>query len=630
MVSPSSNVLRIFPPHNKIISYETKCLPMYFEIPILILPAPPHDDDDHQSTMMSNEMPSPNVNVKNNDDNHHPPHRNDDNTNINTAAAVSAPNAFHQIVNSPCEYGLTCHPSDENHNPIEHFFRHIWQIQPAIYRKVARKLEIEEEEDEEETSPSSSSSSSSSSALTQTIQMTWNDVADLFHHSLSTSSTSASTQTSASTSTPLAFHDGRPLHSPHPHSDYLSGHSLVLNHADSHHPRLSRLCLSLRETFPHAYANVYLTPPEGRAADPHADDRDVLLVQVQGKKKWRVCETVPVKFPFEEEQVGKGGREVPVEVWEGTSCFGGGKEGVVVLEEGDVLYLPRGFVHGASTAGVVGDEPCPSFHVTVALATQDWCMAAVVAERVRDVLNGVEEFRMALPIGPCGEYEKSGGDGSGGGGGAFVEESLARALDVIRERVTGASVERRLRWKYSVHNARADVHRRAVVEDYNAAAAAAAANRRRAPSKKRKINATKDDRDDEENVNAKASCEPIVGPNAASRVRLETFVRASTPSERESILMEEGRLRGLTVREETHGALMAILAGIKNDPRRAFCVGSDLRGLAKKNGDGSGVGDDDDDDDDGNGGLALVCDFTLLSFVRCCVELGALAVVVDS
>mmetsp|Transcript_4353 Transcript_4353/g.9027 ORF Transcript_4353/g.9027 Transcript_4353/m.9027 type:complete len:264 (+) Transcript_4353:120-911(+) len=263
---------------------------------------------------------------------------------------------------------------------------------------------------------------------------------------------------------------------------------------------------------------------------------------------------------------------------------------------------------------------------------------------------------MALPIGPCEEYEKSGTRRSGGsgddnvgssdgdgvgvgvgvGGRAFLEEQMERAFALLRERVTGASLEQRLRWKYSVHNARADVCRRAVVEDY------AAANPR--PSKKRKMLATNecadeaddDDDDDEESANADASSEPpqsqpqsqphteddeadsiVVGPKAASKVRLETLVRASTPSERESVAMEEGKLRGLTVREETHGALMSILAGIKNHPGRSFVVGSDLRGLAKN-----------DEGDDG--GLDFVCDFTLLSFARCCVELGALAMVCDS
>lgn len=73
------------------------------------------------------------------------------------------------------------------------------------------------------------------------------------------------------------------------------------------------------------------------------------------------------------EQVGKADKPVPSDA---TS-----PERVLVnttLHQGDVLYIPRGFVHEARTS-----NDAPSFHLTVALATHDWSWGAL-ARRVLD------------------------------------------------------------------------------------------------------------------------------------------------------------------------------------------------------------------------------------------------------
>ena len=58
---------------------------------------------------------------------------------------------------------------------------------------------------------------------------------------------------------------------------------------------------------------------------------------------------------------------------------------------------------------------------------------------------------------------------------------------------------------------------------------------------------------------------------------------------------------------------------MKSDPALRVIV-KDLRGLVE-------TGDDEMENQSERTGLCMVCDFTLLSFARCCVELGALAVV---
>ena len=96
-----------------------------------------------------------------------------------------------------------------------------------------------------------------------------------------------------------------------------------------------------------------------QAVGPHADDRDVFVVQIDGEKLWTVYDERPVPFPGPDEQVGKT-REFPPN-------FFSSKKRKFRLQENDVLYIPRGVVHEAETSGKDA-----SLHVTIALATHDW------------------------------------------------------------------------------------------------------------------------------------------------------------------------------------------------------------------------------------------------------------------
>ena len=67
----------------------------------------------------------------------------------------------------------------------------------------------------------------------------------------------------------------------------MSGASVVINHVDKESPPVNKLCQALGHHVPHAFANMYLTPPNSQAVHPHSDDRDVLLLQVWGEKEWK-------------------------------------------------------------------------------------------------------------------------------------------------------------------------------------------------------------------------------------------------------------------------------------------------------------------------------------------------------
>lgn len=95
--------------------------------------------------------------------------------------------------------------------------------------------------------------------------------------------------------------------------------------------------------------NAYLTPPDSQGFSPHFDDIDAFVLQLEGKKLWKVypprseSEMLPrYSSPnFEQGEIGEPVLEA-------------------VLEPGDLLYMPRGTVHQACC--VPGAH---SLHVTI-------------------------------------------------------------------------------------------------------------------------------------------------------------------------------------------------------------------------------------------------------------------------
>ena len=83
--------------------------------------------------------------------------------------------------------------------------------------------------------------------------------------------------------------------------------------------------------------NVYVTPASSQGFAPHYDDIDAFVLQIEGAKRWRVYE------PFEDETHPR------------TSSRNFTQEEIAtqrvvfddVLEAGDFLYLPRGWIHQA-------------------------------------------------------------------------------------------------------------------------------------------------------------------------------------------------------------------------------------------------------------------------------------------
>jgi hypothetical protein len=152
-----------------------------------------------------------------------------------------------------------------------------------------------------------------------------------------------------------------------------AGASLVLSQFDETHPPLQRLCRGLEKLFLHAVqANIYLTPPAAQGFRTHYDTHDVLVLQIEGRKRWRLWDGAPLLRPT---------RRTP---WRG-DLSPEGEPRTVTLDPGDALYIPRGIFHDAASA-----SEAASLHVTLGLLEPCW------AEALRRLLDARETEDAAL------------------------------------------------------------------------------------------------------------------------------------------------------------------------------------------------------------------------------------------
>ncbi|RHY22376.1 hypothetical protein DYB25_003792 [Aphanomyces astaci] len=96
-----------------------------------------------------------------------------------------------------------------------------------------------------------------------------------------------------------------------------------------------------------AGASAYLTPPHAQALAPHHDDVDVFILQTQGSKHWKLYAPLV-------QLAGEHSNDLDPSILSDPTME-------ITLEEGDMLYFPRGVVHQASTSDTF------STHVTISI-----------------------------------------------------------------------------------------------------------------------------------------------------------------------------------------------------------------------------------------------------------------------
>jgi ribosomal protein L16 Arg81 hydroxylase len=158
-------------------------------------------------------------------------------------------------------------------------------------------------------------------------------------------------------------------------------------HEDSVHTLLSTLELELQCM---VGANAYLTPPNAsQGFAPHYDDIEAFCLQLQGSKRWKVYQPT-LKLPRTSSE------DFSVEEVEGLTQVMD-----VTLEEGDLLYMPRGWIHQACT---LKDNNGHSLHLTVS-AMQQWAWADLLDMVMPEALEATSlsetysSLRQGLPRG---------------------------------------------------------------------------------------------------------------------------------------------------------------------------------------------------------------------------------------
>jgi ribosomal protein L16 Arg81 hydroxylase len=125
------------------------------------------------------------------------------------------------------------------------------------------------------------------------------------------------------------------------------------------------------------HANAYITPGQAAGFPAHYDTHDVFVLQIAGQKRWRVT-APPIRLPHKSQTFKPEGFTPGPLIAE------------YELEAGDLLYLPRGYVHATTTSD------SHSAHVTMGVNIFTW--ADLVGELVpSSALN--EQFRQSLPPG---------------------------------------------------------------------------------------------------------------------------------------------------------------------------------------------------------------------------------------
>jgi len=162
---------------------------------------------------------------------------------------------------------------------------------------------------------------------------------------------------------------------------FSDGHTIVVNNVQDFSPAVARLIQSMqRRTSYRVEANTYLTPPSAQGFNSHYDTHDVLVAQIDGSKRWRVYgedSACPLQQMTNGDPVRRENLPTPEQF---------------ILHPGDLLYIPRGWIHEAET-----DESNASLHLTLGVHAptgRDLLMASI------EVLCRIyPEFRQTLPLG---------------------------------------------------------------------------------------------------------------------------------------------------------------------------------------------------------------------------------------
>jgi len=126
-----------------------------------------------------------------------------------------------------------------------------------------------------------------------------------------------------------------------------AGATLVLDCVEELAPKVRKLAASFRDAL-HAgnYVNLYAGWHSQNGLDLHWDSQEIMVLQLSGRKRWQIYR--PTRQNPLPDDIDAPSKPAGTPIWDG------------MLEDGDMLYIPRGWWHVAFPVGE------PSLHLTVA------------------------------------------------------------------------------------------------------------------------------------------------------------------------------------------------------------------------------------------------------------------------
>ena len=207
-------------------------------------------------------------------------------------------------------------------------------------------------------------------------------------------------------------------------AEFAGGATLVLQGLHRTWAPLREFTRTLIDELGHpAQVNAYVTPASSRGFDPHYDVHDVFVIQIHGQKHWVIHEPVHPD-PLRDQPWADRGDDVAARA-EGAPAID------ATFSPGDVLYLPRGWIHSATALGGT------SIHLTIGVAALTrWD----IVERVVASLKDDVRLRASLPVGvthagPAGLAE-------------IIAETVAAIEHDLRAEADVAGIGRALRGRF--------------------------------------------------------------------------------------------------------------------------------------------------------------------------------------
>ncbi|OAN36175.1 cupin domain-containing protein [Mycolicibacterium iranicum] len=198
-------------------------------------------------------------------------------------------------------------------------------------------------------------------------------------------------------------------------AEFAAGTTIVLQGLHRLWPPLIEFVRRLTDDLGHpVQANAYITPPDAQGFEPHYDVHDVFVLQVAGQKRWTVHDPVH-QHPLDSQPWTEHREAITARIRDAPTID-------TVLQAGDALYLPRGWVHSARSLDTT------SIHMTIGVSALTYLD---VVRAVVDTLTADEEFRKSLPMG----IDATDRDEMA----ATASKVMAQLADTVRDRISDLS-----------------------------------------------------------------------------------------------------------------------------------------------------------------------------------------------